>query len=231
MGNPDFCCTLQQRLPAELRYRGRGVVAWPPCVLELIGINAPHAAFREESRIRGRVWSRVRKSWVMAAHPAVACRLRPASSAQIAATNQPLCYFLGGAMVSLAALDTRNLTTVLALILMVSPVCGLRPMRAFRSAFTNRPSPGMTNTPFFFVSFTAVSASRSRNAADCLLVSSSFSASVRTSAVLVKPVAIFVFLLSFCYFMGPGRGVSASLRIHVLLARFPWSSGNPVFMR
>jgi hypothetical protein len=25
--------------------------------------------------------------------------------------------------------------------------------------------------------------------------------------------------------------VSASLRIHVLLARFPWSSGNPVFMR
>ena len=32
------------------------------------------------------------------------------------------CYFLGGAMVSLAALATRNLTTVLALILMVSPV-------------------------------------------------------------------------------------------------------------
>ena len=32
------------------------------------------------------------------------------------------CYFLGGAMVSLAALATRNLTTVLALILMASPV-------------------------------------------------------------------------------------------------------------
>ena len=31
-------------------------------------------------------------------------------------------YFLGGAMVSLATLATRNLTTVLALILMVSPV-------------------------------------------------------------------------------------------------------------
>src|SRR5271156_5329568 len=98
-------------------------------------------------------------------------------------------------MVSLAALATRNLTTVLALILMVSPVWGLRPMRAFRSAFTNRPSPGMTNTPFFFVSFTAVSASRSRKAADCLLVNSSFSAICRTSAVLVRVVAIGKILL------------------------------------
>jgi hypothetical protein len=69
MGRADFCCTLQQRLPAEPRCRGRGVVAWPSRVLlpspwdlrgpgfpvELVGINAPHAAFREESRIRGRV--------------------------------------------------------------------------------------------------------------------------------------------------------------------------------
>ena len=31
-------------------------------------------------------------------------------------------YFLGGAMTSLAALATRNLTTVLALILMAAPV-------------------------------------------------------------------------------------------------------------
>ena len=75
-------------------------------------------------------------------------------------------------------------------------------MRALRSAFTNRPSPGMTNTPFFFVSFTAVSASRSRNAADCLLVSSSFSASVRTSAVLVKLLP-YLFPSFLCYFMGP----------------------------
>src|SRR6201996_7915845 len=100
------------------------------------------------------------------------------------------CYFRGGAMLSFAALATRNFTTVFALILIASPVCGLRPMRALRSALTNRPSPGITNTPFFLVSFTAVSASRSRNAADCLLVNSSFSANVRTSAVLVKPVAI-----------------------------------------
>src|SRR5215469_18302733 len=74
-------------------------------------------------------------------------------------------YFFGGAIVSLATLATRNFTTVLALILMVSPVCGLRPRRALRSAFTSLPMPGIVNSPFFLVSFTAVSASRSRNVA------------------------------------------------------------------
>jgi len=42
-------------------------------------------------------------------------------------------YFLGGgAIASLVALATRNFTTVLALIWIGSPVCGLRPMRALR---------------------------------------------------------------------------------------------------
>src|ERR1035437_7442133 len=99
-------------------------------------------------------------------------------------------YFLVGAMTSLAALATRNFTTVLALILMAAPVWGLRPMRALRSAFTNRPLPGSTKTPFFLVSLMAASASRSRKAADSLLVISSFSASCRVRAVLVSPVAI-----------------------------------------
>src|SRR6185437_13442281 len=67
-------------------------------------------------------------------------------------------YFFEGAIASLADLATRNLTTVLALILMAWPVCGLRPMRAFRSAFTSRPMPGMTKTPFFLVSLMVVSA-------------------------------------------------------------------------
>ena len=62
-------------------------------------------------------------------------------------------------MTSLADLATRNFTTVFALILIASPVCGLRPMRALRSAFTRRPMPGITNTPFFLVSLMAVSAS------------------------------------------------------------------------
>src|SRR4051794_9952907 len=64
-------------------------------------------------------------------------------------------YFLGGAIVSFATFATRNLTTVLALILMASPVCGLRPVRALRSAFTSLPMPGIVNSPFFLVSLTA----------------------------------------------------------------------------
>src|ERR1700761_2233897 len=104
------------------------------------------------------------------------------------------CYFRGGAMLSLAALATRNLTTVFALILMASPVCGLRPMRALRSAFFKRPMPGITKTPFFFVSLMAVSASRSRKAAACLLVSSSFSARRRVNAVFVNPDAMRILL-------------------------------------
>src|SRR5262249_2593044 len=84
-------------------------------------------------------------------------------------------YFFG-AITSLTALATRNFTTVLAAILMGSPVWGFRPIRAFRFDFTNRPRPGMMNTPFFFVSFIAVSARRSRNAAALLLFVSIFSA-------------------------------------------------------
>src|SRR5580700_9092736 len=102
-------------------------------------------------------------------------------------------YFLG-AIASFAAFATRNFTTVFALIWMGSPVCGLRPMRALRCAFTRRPSPGTTNTPFFFVSLMAVSARCSRNAAACLLLSSFFSARRRTSCVLVKPDAMYFLL-------------------------------------
>src|SRR5205823_7006931 len=73
---------------------------------------------------------------------------------------------------------------------MGSPVCGLRPTRALRCAFTRRPMPGTTNTPFFLVSLMAVSARCSRNAAAVLLFSSVFSARWRTSWVLVKPAAM-----------------------------------------
>src|ERR1019366_2003287 len=104
-------------------------------------------------------------------------------------SSETRVYFLG-VIASLAALATRNLTTVLAGILIASPVCGLRPMRALRLAFTRRPRPGTTNTPFCFVSLIATSASESRNAAACLLLSSFFSAMWRTSWVLVMPVAI-----------------------------------------
>src|SRR5215475_1638827 len=62
-------------------------------------------------------------------------------------------YFLafGGTILSLAALATRNLTTVLAGILISSPVAGLRPLRALRLALTSLPIPGKVNAPVFFV--------------------------------------------------------------------------------
>src|SRR3984893_6634546 len=106
-------------------------------------------------------------------------------------------YGFLGAIASLAALATRNFTTVLALIWMGSPVCGLRPTRALRCAFTSRPRPGTTNTPFFLVSLMAVSANCSRNNAAVLLLSSVFSARCRMSCVLVKPDAINFLLDNF----------------------------------
>src|SRR5208282_1879882 len=73
---------------------------------------------------------------------------------------------------------------------MGSPVCGLRPTRALRCAFTRRPRPGTTKMPFFLVSLIAVSARCSRNAAAVLLGSSVFSARCRMSCVFVKPAAM-----------------------------------------
>src|SRR5262249_23727610 len=60
-------------------------------------------------------------------------------------------YFLVRTL-SLAALAIRNLTTVLAGILIASPVAGFRPMRAFRFCFTSFPSPGTVNSPDFLAS-------------------------------------------------------------------------------
>src|SRR5215813_8843902 len=77
---------------------------------------------------------------------------------------------------------------------MGSPVCGLRPTRALRCAFTSRPRPGTINTPFFLVSLIAVSARCSRNNAAVLLLSSVFSARCRISCVFVKPDAMYCLL-------------------------------------
>src|SRR5205814_4977147 len=98
-------------------------------------------------------------------------------------------YFLG-AIASFAALATRNFTTVLALIWVGSPVCGLRPMRALRCTFFSRPRPGTTKRPFFLVSLTAVSVKCSRKVAAVLLFVPTFSAKWRTSWVLVMPEAM-----------------------------------------
>src|SRR5437667_1721915 len=50
--------------------------------------------------------------------------------------------YLAPRIASLAAFATRNLTTFLAGILMVSPVAGLRPIRALRLTSTSLPRPG-----------------------------------------------------------------------------------------
>lgn len=68
---------------------------------------------------------------------------------------------------SLNAFAARNRTTVLALILMASPVAGLRPIRALRCALTARPRPGITNLPAPLDSFTASLNSSSKNYATC----------------------------------------------------------------
>src|SRR5579872_5626106 len=72
-------------------------------------------------------------------------------------------------MASLNALAARRRTTVFALILIASPVAGLRPMRALRCAFTARPSPGITNFPALLASLTASLKSSSKNEAICFL--------------------------------------------------------------
>src|ERR1700738_3046783 len=63
-----------------------------------------------------------------------------------------LTYFFTPRTASFAALATRNLTTVLAGILIFCCVFGLKPVRAFLFCFTSLPKPGKTNSPFFLIS-------------------------------------------------------------------------------
>src|SRR5207302_3702123 len=69
---------------------------------------------------------------------------------------------------SFAALATRNLTTRFAAILMVSPVAGLRPMRALRFTNTSLPRPGSVKV--FLAFLQARSAMLSRISAACFLL-------------------------------------------------------------
>src|SRR5271154_674258 len=105
-------------------------------------------------------------------------------------------------MASLNAFAARRRTTVLALILIASPVAGLRPMCALRCAFTARPMPGMTNFPEPLASLTASLKSSSKKDAACFF-EIGFSGVLTLSAMwaiildLLNGVAIeFSFLLS-----------------------------------
>src|SRR5208282_4083416 len=91
---------------------------------------------------------------------------------------------------SLNAFAGRRRTTVLALILIASPVWGLRPMRALRCAFTTRPIPGMTNLPAPpLASFTASLCSSSKKATTVFLAVPTFSAMCATIFVLLSGLA------------------------------------------
>ena len=59
-------------------------------------------------------------------------------------------YFFTPKTPSFAALATRNLTTVLAGILIFCCVFGLKPVRAFLFCFTSLPKPGKTNSPLSY---------------------------------------------------------------------------------
>src|ERR1700687_5016096 len=101
-------------------------------------------------------------------------------------------------MASLHDFGARRRTTVLALILIGSPVCGLRPMRALRCAFTARPIFGITNLPAAPLhSFTARLNSSSKNDAACFFEIGfsfvpTFSAIVATILLLLIGLAIYI---------------------------------------
>src|SRR6267378_8696005 len=95
---------------------------------------------------------------------------------------------------SFNAFAGRRRTTVLALILICSPVCGLRPMRALRCAFTTRPMPGITNLPAPpLASFTASLCNSSKKRAACFFGVPSFSAMWETIFVLLSGLAAIYF--------------------------------------
>src|SRR5262249_34515458 len=108
-------------------------------------------------------------------------------------------------MASFRALAGRRRTTVLALILIASPVCGLRPMRALRCAFTTRPMPGITNLPAPpLASFTASLCNSSKKRAACFFGVLSFSAMCATIFVLLSGLAAIYFAYPPDFSFHPG---------------------------
>src|SRR5215467_7547246 len=119
-------------------------------------------------------------------------------------------------MASFRALAGRRRTTVLALILIASPVWGLRPMRALRCAFTTRPMPGMTNLPAPpLASLTASLWSSSKKRAACFLGVPSFSAMCATIFVLLSGLAAIYFAYPPKFSFHPGAAGTSleSLRL------------------
>src|ERR1700743_1501795 len=112
------------------------------------------------------IWRVMKRQNPQARAPCRAQRFLGGSAAILSAGSNDLSYLRTA---SLKAFAGRRRTTVFALILMASPVAGLRPMRALRCAFTARPMPGITNLPELFASFTASLNNSSKKATVCFL--------------------------------------------------------------
>jgi hypothetical protein len=95
-------------------------------------------------------------------------------------------YFLGGTIASLQALAIRIFTTVLAGILMGSPVAGFLPTRALRLTKTSLPTPGKVKTPAFLVSAIANAAISSMTDEAIFFERSNFFAKYETIWDLVR---------------------------------------------
>src|SRR3989338_610716 len=99
-------------------------------------------------------------------------------------------------IMSFAALATRNLTTVFALIWICSPVAGLRPMRAGRNFFMSLPSPGKVTSPVFLTSPYTRDTNESTKPATSFFVCPVFSASAWRNSVFLIDFPISV---RYCY--------------------------------
>src|SRR5258707_8926959 len=107
-------------------------------------------------------------------------------------------------MASLNAFAARRRTTVFALILIASPVWGLRPMRALRCAFTARPMLGMTNLPAGALhSLTPSFKSSSKKSAAVFFGVAHFSATCHTTLVLLIGFAALHYSCPSDFFSAP----------------------------
>jgi hypothetical protein len=95
-------------------------------------------------------------------------------------------YFLGGTIASLQALAIRIFTTVLAGILIGSPVAGFLPIRALRFTRTSLPIPGRVKAQTFLVSAIANAAISSMANREAFLERSNFFAKYETICDLVR---------------------------------------------
>src|ERR1043165_8948379 len=111
---------------------------------------------------------------------------------------------------SLSSFAARKATFLLALILIGSPVAGLRPMRAARLRTCRMPSPPIRMRSPFFRCFTTRSTMLPRMASECFLASSCCSATfaARCFRVTVGAVVLLAAMGNVSFVVGKGTNAS-----------------------